>query len=167
MNLDAFWQALEYSPIGDFVAVSGWAFPALESAHVIGVVLVVGSIAIMDLRLLGVASKVCSVSQLSRDTLPWTWAAFVVAAVTGGLLFFSNASGYAANSFFQWKMVLLILAGLNMAIFHFFTWKSVHNWDVDCEVPTAGKVAGALSLIFWILVVTCGRWIGFTLGGFF
>lgn len=167
MNLDGLWHALEYSPVGDFVAVSGWAFPGLESAHVISIALVVGSIAIMDLRLLGVASRSCAVTELSRETLPWTWIAFVLAAITGGLLFCSNASGYAANPFFQWKMVLIILAGVNMAIFHFFTWRTVHEWDVDCAVPTAGKIAGALSLIFWIAVVTCGRWIGFTLSSFF
>ena len=83
-----------------------------------------------------------------------------------GRTFTSNASGYAANPFFVWKMVLIVLAGVNMGIFHFFTWKSVHNWDVDCAVPLAGKIAGALSLVFWIVVVTCGRWIGFTLGWF-
>ena len=166
MNLDALWQWLEYSPVGDFVAVSAWAFPALESAHVIALVLVVGTIMIMDLRLLGLASKSCAVTELSSDTLPWTWGAFALAVITGLLLFTSNASGYAANPFFVWKMVLIVLAGINMAIFHVFTWKSVHNWDVDCAVPPAGKVAGALSLIFWITVVAFGRWIGFTLGWF-
>lgn len=167
MDLSALWQSLEYSPVGDFVAVSGWAFPALESAHVVAVVLVVGTIAIMDLRLLGLASRDCAVTELSRDTLVWTWIAFIAAVITGGLLFTSNASGYAENPFFQWKMVLIVLAGINMAIFHFFTWKTVHSWDSDCAVPTAGKIAGALSLIFWVAVVFCGRWIGFTLGGFF
>jgi hypothetical protein len=166
MNLDALWQWLEFSPIGTFVAESSWAFPASESAHVVALVLVVGSIAIMDLRLLGVASKSCAVTELSSETLPWTWGAFVLAVITGFLLFSSNASGYAANSFFVWKMVLLVLAGLNMAVFHVFTWKSVHDWDADCAVPLAGKVAGGLSLIFWIAVITCGRWIGFTLGGY-
>lgn len=166
MNLDALWEWLEYSPVGEFVAISSWAFPAIESAHVVALVLVVGTIAIMDLRLLGLASKSCAVTELSKETLPWTWVAFVAAVITGLLLFASNASGYAANLFFLWKMALIVLAGINMAIFHVFTWKSVHNWDVDCAVPLAGKIAGALSLIFWIVVVTCGRWIGFTLGGF-
>src|SRR5690606_6302775 len=123
------WNWLEYSPLGDFVAVSAWAFPALESAHVVAITLVVGTLALMDLRLLGLASKSCSVTELSRDTLPWTWVAFVAAALTGFALFSSNAGGYASNMFFQWKMVLIVLAGVNMAIFHFFTWRSVHKWD--------------------------------------
>ncbi len=63
-------------------------------------------------------------------------------------------------------MLLILIAGINMAVFHVFTWKSVHSWDVDCDVPLAGKVAGGLSLLFWVAVLTCGRWIGFTLGGF-
>ncbi len=166
MDLDAFWNWLEYSPVGDFVATSAWAFPTLESVHVIGLALVVGSIAIMDLRLLGLASKKIPVTRLSRDVLPWTWVAFAIAAITGLLLFTGNASSYAANPFFQWKMVLLVLAALNMLAFHLITWKSVGRWDLGAT-PIGAKLAGGLSLVFWIAVVTTGRWIGFTLGSFY
>lgn len=167
MNLDALWLSLETSGIGDFVATSGWAFPAIESLHVIALVTVVGTIAVMDLRLLGLASNKCAVTEMSRDTLPWTWGAFIVAAITGLLMFVSKASSYVINPYFLWKMVLLVLAGLNMAILHSFAWKSVKEWNIDCAVPTAGKIAGLLSLLFWIGVVFFGRAIGFTLGMFY
>lgn len=164
MNLQAFWEMLEASPVGDFVASSSWAFPTLECVHVIAIVTVVGTIAIMDLRLLGWASRTCSVTEMSNDTLPWTWGAFALAAVSGGLLFVSKAHIYAIDPWFLWKMFLILCAGVNMAIFHFFTWRTVHKWDSDCAVPLPGKIAGALSLVFWILVVFCARLIGFTLG---
>ena len=163
MNLEAFWHALEASPLGTFVAESAWAFPTIESAHVIAIVTVVGSIAVMDLRLLGLASRDWAVTAMSRDTLRWTWGAFAAAVLTGGLLFVSNASGYAGNPWFQRKMVLVFLAGLNMAVFHLFTWRSVADWDSNRPVPTAGKIAGGLSLLFWVLVVFSGRAVGFTL----
>ena len=164
MNLKPIWQALEASSVGTFVASSEWAFPTIESIHVIALVTVVGSIAIVDFRLLGWASRDSSVKALSNDTLPFTWGAFVIAAITGSLLFVSKATGYAINPWFQLKIGALVLAGLNMAVFHLFAWRTVHSWDVNAPVPLAGKVAGALSLFFWILVIFFGRVIGFTLG---
>jgi hypothetical protein len=164
MTLQDFAAALEASPIGDFVASSSWAFPTIECVHVIAIVTVIGTVAIMDLRLLGVASKESAATEMSADTLPWTWAAFVLAAISGSLLFVSKAHIYLIDPWFLSKMAFLVLAGINMAIFHVFTWRGVHKWDLGFETPMPGKVAGFLSLLFWILVVFCGRLIGFTLG---
>ena len=164
MILEGLWQALETSSVGVFVAESAWAFPTIESLHVIALVLVVGTIAIMDLRLLGAASRDWAVTLVSRDTLPFTWGAFVLAAITGSLMFVSKATTYIANPYFQLKMLALALAGINMAILHVTTWKTVGHWDQGTAVPTAAKVAATLSLIFWVLVVFFGRVIGFTLG---
>jgi hypothetical protein len=163
MDLQAIGLALEASPLGDFVASDLWAFPTIETFHVIALVTVIGTIAVVDLRLLGWASRPCSVTELANDTLPLTWGAFVVAAITGALLFVSKAHIYVQVPWFWLKMGALLLAGVNMAVFHVFTWRSVHRWDVGCEVPFAGKVAAGLSLTFWILVVCFGRQIGFVL----
>jgi hypothetical protein len=95
-------------------------FPWIESIHVLAIVLVVGTISIIDLRLIGIASLDRAATRLMRDVLPWTWGAFVIAVITGSLLFSSNAPKYAHNFFFQGKMVLLAAAGVNMAIFHMF-----------------------------------------------
>jgi hypothetical protein len=163
MILATVWQAIEASPVGSFVAASAWAFPTLESAHVIAIVTVVGSIAMMDLRLLGLASKDSAVTAVSRDTLPLTWIAFVFAAITGVLLFTSKATGYVANPYFVIKMGLLVLAGLNMAWFHAFAWRGVAAWDTGVT-PLVAKLAGGFSLTLWVLIVFFGRAIGFTLG---
>jgi len=159
----AFWQSLEASPVGAYIAGSTWAFPTIESIHVIAMITVVGSIMVMDLRLLRVASRQWAVTAVSRDTLPFTWAAFVIAAITGGLLFVSKAHIYAIEPWFQLKMVALACAGVNMAIFHLTTWRTVDQWDTGA-VPRAAKVSAFLSLFFWLLVVFFGRAIGFTLG---
>lgn len=162
MNLDALWHGLEASPVGDFVATNEWAFPTLESIHVIAIVIVVGTILAMDLRLVGLASRNVTVTRMSHDTLPWTWGAFVIAAITGSLLFVSRATSYVINPWFLGKMVLLVLAGANMGVFHTFTWRNVSQWDSG-EIPGSAKLAGALSLFFWVLVIFFGRAIGFTL----
>lgn len=152
---------LENTELGMFISVSDWAFPTIETIHVFFLVIVVGTVAIVDLRLLGVASRNRSVSKLSREVLPITWGAFLGALISGSLLFISNATHYFANGPFRFKMICMALAGLNMLIFHFMTYRDVQRWDDDVITPKAARIAGALSLIFWILVVAFGRWIGF------
>ena len=161
------WESIEDSSLGITIAESTWMFPTIETIHVIALVTVLGMIAIVDLRLIGVASRQLAVTKLSRDTLPWVWGAFVIAAMSGGLLFISKATSYVANPYFLWKMAMLALAGINMMYFNLMTSRTVDHWDLDPSVPFAAKLAGALSLIFWLAVVFFGRAIGFTLGIFY
>jgi hypothetical protein len=161
------WERLEYSSFGTTVAESTWMFPTLETLHVIALVTVLGTIFVMDLRMLGLTSNKFAVTKTAKDTLPWTWGGFVLAAITGALLFVSKASSYVINPYFLWKMAMLALAGLNMMYFHFITYRTVEHWDRDATMPVSVKVAGALSLVFWLLVVFFGRAIGFTLGMFY
>jgi hypothetical protein len=162
-GLEEFLRWLEATPVAVTIRENEILFPWIESFHVLAIVLVVGTISIIDLRLLGVASLDRAASRLMGDVLPWTWGAFVIAAVTGGLLFSSNAPNYAHNFFFQGKMLLLAAAGLNMAIFHAFGIRDVARWDTKPDTPPAAKAAGAVSLGLWIAVIAFGRWIGFTL----
>ena len=157
------WESIEYSSLGITIAESTWMFPTIETIHVIALTTVLGMIAIVDLRLIGVGSRGLAVTKLSKDTLPWVWGAFILAAITGGLLFVSKATSYVINPYFLWKLVMLALAGFNMMYFHFFTYRTVQHWDVDPSVPLGAKIAGGLSLAFWIGVVFFGRWIGFTI----
>ena len=152
---------LEESALGLAITESEWLFPTIETLHVLALALVFGSIAMLDLRMLGVASRDRGVIQLAEDTLPWTWSAFVVAAITGALMFVSAATSYYDNVPFRIKLVLLALAGINMAVFHFSTWRAVHDWNLTLPTPRAARIAGGLSLAFWVSVVVAGRWIGF------
>ena len=146
-----------------FLQESAWAFPTIESIHVIAIALVVGTIAIVDLRLLALASVGRAYTELSRDVLPWTWGAFAIAATTGTLMFISQPVAYFANTAFRIKLSVLLLAGINMLVFQLITQRGVAKWDHGTTVPLSGKVAGALSLALWIAVVFFGRRIGFTM----
>lgn len=160
----AFWQQFETSGIGAMIAGSEWGFPLIEVAHVIALVTVFGTIAFMDLRMIGVVSRNSAITAISRETLPFTWGAFIIAAITGLLMFVSKASSYMVNPWFLAKMCLIAIAGLNMMLFHFLTWKSIKDWDTAVVIPTAVKVAGFMSITFWLIILFCGRMIGFTLG---
>ncbi len=159
-----FWQQFETSAIGAYIASSEWSFPLIEVTHVIALVTVFGTIAFMDLRMIGLVSRNSAITAISRETLPFTWGAFAIAAITGLLMFVSKASSYMVNPWFLAKMCLIGVAGLNMMLFHFFTWKSIKDWDNAVVIPTAVRVAGFMSISFWLVILFCGRMIGFTLG---
>ena len=167
MNLSPLWQGLENSSLGQYIASSTWAFPTIETLHVISFVVVLGTIVVMDVRMLGLTTTGYPLTRLSKDTLKLTWIAFICAAITGSLLFISKATSYAINPYFLRKMICMALAGANMIVFEFLTWRSVKNWDTGVMIPTATKLAGALSIVFWTLVVFFGRTVGFTLGVFY
>jgi len=140
---------------------SVWMFPTIETVHVFALVLVVGSIMTVDLRLLGLANKERPFSQVAAEMLPWTWAAFGVAALAGMLMFSSKALTYYGNIPFRLKMVCLLLAGINMVLFHWLGARRVATWD-HRQPPWSAKMAGGASLLLWTTIVAAGRWIGFT-----
>ena len=166
MSLDPLFQRLYDTPVAAAIRESGTLFPWVESIHVLAITLVVGSIAVVDLRLLGIAWNSRSISRITREILPFTWTAFAVAAVTGGLLFSSNAVKYTHNVFFLAKMSLLLIAFINMMVFHFITGRNMHIWDEAGRTPVEAKFAGGVSLGVWVAIVVCARWIGFTIGAF-
>ena len=155
---------LEKSNVSLFVQQSPLGFPTIETIHVIAITLVFGTIAIVDFRLLGLGSNNRPVTELCRDVLPWTWTAFVVAAISGSLLFISQATQYFENTAFRLKMLLLLAAGINMLIFEFITFRGVASWDRNTKVVLPGQLAGAISLVCWLGIVGFARWIGFTAG---
>jgi hypothetical protein len=155
---------LESTPLAISIAESTVAFPVIEIIHVVAITLVFGTIAIVDFRLLGLGSNNRAVTELCRDVLPWTWAAFGVAAITGTLMFIHHATEYFSNTAFRVKMLLMLLAGINMVVFELITFRGVAKWDRDVPVAPAGKLAGAISLVCWLGVVGFARWVGFTVG---
>ena len=155
------WSALERLPWSVAIRQSLYLFPAIETLHVLAITLVVGTIAIVDLRLLGVPDREKAVRRLTAEILPYTWGFFVVATISGFLMFASRATVYAGAAPFQAKIGILFAAGLNMLLFHRTQFRGVDRWDKFVQPPRGAKIAGALSLAFWIAVVVLGRWTGF------
>jgi hypothetical protein len=154
-------HSLEAQPFALAIAQSRWMFPALETLHVFALTLVVGSVGIIDLRLLGVVFHERGVRELCGSVLPWTWGAFAVAGTCGALLFSSKASMYFTNVPFRLKMLCLLLAAVNMVVFHAVTARDLERWDHGTP-PLRARLAGGVSLLLWIAIVAAGRWIGFT-----
>jgi general stress protein CsbA len=161
--IEQFLEWLQDTSIATAIREGETLFPWIECVHVLALTLVIGSIAIVDLRLLGWASRDRGVAQTTASVLPVTWTAFVFAALTGGLLFASNATTYAHNFYFQVKIALIALAGINMAGYHLFLNEGVAGWHTPAVTPLRARLVGGLSLCLWIAIAAFGRWIGFTI----
>jgi hypothetical protein len=161
MSLLALCQWFENTAVGGAIRESQWWFPVLETTHTLGIILMVGTIAVVDLRLLGVALRREPVSNVTQQLLPWTWIGFTLMFVSGFLLVLSEAVKLYSSPFFRIKLVLLLLAGLNALVFHFTVYRQVGAWDLASQTPRRAKAAGLISLACWIGVIAAGRAIGY------
>ncbi len=164
MSAPQFVQDIEASVVGEWMRSNLLAMPMVEATHVLCLTLVFGTILVVDLRLLGLFDRHRAVTRVAHEMLGVTWAAFAGAAITGAIYFAANASTYWSNTAFRFKMLAILLAGINMAVFHLITWRGVGAWDRDTPTPRAARVAAALSILIWTVVIVLGRLIGFTKG---
>ena len=162
MSIDGVLSALEATRLSESIRNSLYLFPFLESLHVVGLTMVFGTIAVLDLRMLGIASTRRPVSRIAVDVETWAWMAFVLTAVTGALMFITNATVYYHNIFFRLKMAMLVLAGVNVVMFNRTARRSIERWNADAKAPFSGRAAAMVSLLLWIAIIFMGRWIGFT-----
>jgi hypothetical protein len=155
-------QMLYDSALGTAIRQSSTLFPWIECMHVLMIATVVGTIAIVDLRLMGFSAHRRSARRLTLDMLPFTWVAFLLAVITGFLLFISNATGYYESTPFRFKLLMILIAGINMGIFHFTAYRKISDWGETLPPPHAARIAGFTSLTLWIVIVFLGRWIGYS-----
>ena len=155
-------KTIENTDIASSIRNSLYLFPMLESIHVMGLAIVFGTIATIDLRLLGLASTNRPFRKMASDILKWTWIAFTITFITGALMFTTNATVYFHNPVFRAKMAALLLAGINMGIFELTTGRTSRQWETSASPPAAAKRAAVISLVLWVSVIFLGRWIGFT-----
>jgi hypothetical protein len=161
MSLQHLCQWLFRSHVGTVIRESTFLYPAIETIHVLATILLVGTVAILDLRLLGVIMRRERVSTVVRQILPLTWWGFVIMFVSGVLLFWANATDYHANPAFRFKLLLLLFAGLNPLLFHLTTYRGVASWDEDSQTPIRARLTGFLSLTLWSGTIIAGRAIAY------
>ena len=138
-----------------------WLFPIVETFHVLCLTVVFGSIAMVDMRLLGLICPRVPFTKLYHELIPWTWGAFAGAVVFGTILATGKIEDYVHAPIFLAKFVLMALAGINMLVFHAGAYRDAAGWDETVPTPLGARAAGALSLIFWICIIFTGRWTGF------
>ena len=140
---------------------SVYAYAVIESIHVWALCLFVGFAAMLDLRLVGLTFRRVPVSEVAGRLLPWTRVGFAIMVISGALLFYAIPVRSYHNIFFRLKLVLLVLAGLNAWLFHSGIYHRVTTWDLDARPPRRARIAGALSLVLWAVIIFSGRMIAY------
>ena len=152
--------AIEASALGQAMRQWLWLYPGVEIVHIVGIALLFGSIAVLDLRLLGLSRDIPA-RRLARHVLPWTAASFLLIVPSGLAMFVAHASEFIQSGVFVLKMCLILAAGLNAALFHTITFRTSDVWDAKemraLPPPPSARLAGALSLVLWTSVIACGR----------
>jgi hypothetical protein len=133
----------------------------LEGTHLLALMLFAGTIFVVDLRLLGVTFRKTPVSVVSDRVLPLTVVGFLILLATGLALFFAKPLFYYHNLWFRAKMIFLVLAMLNIAVFHTRVQATQSAWDTSASPPRSAKISAVLSLVSWLLVISMGRFIAY------
>jgi hypothetical protein len=157
----AFLQRLAETEWSIALHESLWVWPLLESTHVLTLALFAGSAMLFDLRLTGRALSTMPASTVMARLLPWTRVGFAVMVATGLLLFYATPVRNYQNIFFRAKMLLMLLAGLNVWLFHRGIYQRVHEWGDARVPPPSARFAGYASLVLWAGVITCGRLVAY------
>ena len=138
-----------------------YVYPLVESIHVLTLTVFVGLALMLDLRLLGLAMRRVPVSEVIARLLPWEKAGFTVMVITGGLLFYAIPVRTYQSVFFRAKVLMLLLAGLNVWVFHARVERRIADWDLEPVTPRPARVAATVSLVLWAGIVVAGRMIAY------
>ncbi|KAA6456687.1 hypothetical protein DYQ86_24825 [Acidobacteria bacterium AB60] len=154
-------QVLYDSGFGTVIRESDYAYSIIESVHVIAITVVVGTIAVLDLRMLGIVLRPIAITRIARAVFPLTWTGFAIMFVSGFMLFWAEAAKMYTNPAFRTKLILLALVGLNPLIFHTTVYRRVHEWEKLPVSPWRARTAAALSLTLWGGIIIAGRAIAY------
>jgi len=138
-----------------------WVWPLVESTHVLTLTLFAGTAMMFDLRLAGLAFRRIPTGTVMERLLPWTRGGFIVMVITGLLLFYATPVRNYQNIFFRAKILLMLLAGINVWLFHRGIYRRVHEWGDAALPPKTARMAGYASLVLWSAVIVCGRLIAY------
>ncbi len=138
-----------------------YMYSFIETAHVVGIMLFVGTIVMVDLRLLGLAFKGVRISEMNARVLPWTIAGFVLMTATGLALFYAIPVRTWHSLWFRAKLILMLVAAVNIWVFHRRVERDRDKWDAAARPPASARIAAAISLAAWLGVVVLGRMIAY------
>ncbi len=157
MDLIQMCEWIRETPMSISIRESILMFPVLEGTHLLCIGASAGLIAISDLRMMGVAFKKYPLSDVFNGILPYMVMGFVVTMITGVFLFISEPVKVYESIWFRYKMLFLVLAGLNALIYHTTIYRSRVVWDASPSPPMGVKLAGLFSILCWSIVIIAGR----------
>lgn len=161
MSLLGFAQWLAETPGSIALHESQYMYSIVEGSHVLMLCLFLGTLVILDLRMLGLMLRNVSVGEVAARVLPWTFVGFAFMVVTGILLFYAIPVRSYQSVFFRLKVILLIVAGLNAWHYHRKAHRTVDQWGAAAKPPKSVRVSAMVSLTTWTIVIFAGRFIAY------
>jgi len=152
---------LEATPLSLAMRSSLWLYPIVEIFHIVGFVMLVGAVAMFDLRVLG-WSRSLPVEGLAKHLLPWSAASLVLIIPAGLMMFSAHPHDFIDNRVFLLKLALIAAAGINAIWFHVGVYRSVAQWNGDIRAPLPAQLHALASLAIWVAVICCGRLLAYT-----
>ena len=154
---------LQNTPWATGIRQSDLMFPIIEGSHILALSLSVGLVLMLDLRLLQWAFREQKVTTIMNQVMPIALPGFGIMFATGALLFFAQAEKVYSNTYFRIKILLLILLGINALVYQLRFYPAMAEWDMSGTIPAGARTIAALSLVFWMSVIACGRLMAYEL----
>jgi hypothetical protein len=152
---------LEASDLAAAMRGSLWMYPIVEIVHITGFVILVGSVAMFDLRVLGFGRSL-PLQALGRHLLPWSAASLALIVPAGLMMFSAHPHDFIGNKVFQLKLLLIGAGGVNAGLFHAGVYRSAAQWNAGVPAPPLARMHALASLVIWIAVICCGRLLAYT-----
>ena len=147
-----FFESLEHTSWVMAIAETGWLYAAVSVTHYFTLFVLVGTIVLVDLRILGVAARSQSVTQVADTLFPWTWTALGLALLSGFLMFTTDGGDYYPDRIFRIKMTVILLALISTVIVS----RNVRKWDQAPAISTGAKLVALVSIVLWIGSILAG-----------
>jgi hypothetical protein len=163
VHFASFLQWLHDTQFSTVMRESNWAEPIVETVHVLALTLFFGFVVLLDFRLLGVLLKSRPITEVVAQLNVWLTIGYAIMIVTGLLLFAGDPIAFWSTFPFKFKMVLLVVVGINAALFNMTIGKRISEWDLTPNTPWQAKLAGGVSLILWTAIIAAGRVIAYVL----
>lgn len=153
----SFSRFLNDSSVAIAIRDSIWIFPALLTLHGIAICAFIGFAALVDLRILGWTLRRTPVLEIGQSLLPWAMGGFAMVVLSGALVYLAEPARFAANSFFQVKVLMLFIGGLNAWGCYRRVYQRATEWDQAGQVPRSARIACGFSLAFWAMLIVAGQ----------
>ena len=146
------WEALEELSWVKTMGSTGWMYTTVSVTHYVTMFWFIGSIAFVDLRIMGLAARDRNIGELSRELFPWTWIGFTLSMISGFLMFATAAGEWAPSKHFHYKLAFITVS----VLFAVIVQKSAPKWSEPTETPSAAKLIALVSLLLWVATIVSG-----------
>jgi hypothetical protein len=160
--IQEFCEWLAATPLSQNIQGAFWVIPTVQTVHIVSIAIVMTSMAMLDLRLMGIAGRRQSLTDMAGRFLPWVWIALVVLLCSGTILIIGEPGRELQNIMFWIKMSSIATVVVLTLIFQQVLRRNKSYWD---RHRVAATLLGAVSLVIWVTIIAAGRWIAYVAHG--